>query len=84
MRLQRVATLVSIIAGSDKTVASIVTGHQEFHPLYIGPGNIDNPTQCVHGNGILLCAFLPIPKGRLLDSTLLIGAQFGFHSSQPM
>ena len=39
------AMLISIIAGSDKTVASVATGHQEFHPLYIGPGNINNITQ---------------------------------------
>jgi Plavaka transposase len=54
---------VCIVAGSDKTVASVATGHQEFHPVYIGPGNIDNPTRRAHGNGILPCAFLPIPKG---------------------
>jgi len=55
--------LVSVVAGSDKTVASIATGHQEFHPLYIGPGNIDNTSRRAHGIGLLPCAFLPIPKG---------------------
>jgi hypothetical protein len=35
---------VGIIAGSNKTITSIATGHQEFHPLYVGPGNVDNPT----------------------------------------
>ena len=55
--------LVTVIAGSDKTVASVATGHQEFHPLYVGPGNVDNPTRRAHGNGFLPCAFLPIPKG---------------------
>ena len=57
---------VSIVAGSDKTVASVATGQQEFHPLYIGPGNIDNPTRRAHGIGIMPCAFLPIPKGIVL------------------
>ena len=33
------AMLVGIVAGSDKTVASVATGHQEFHPVYVGPGN---------------------------------------------
>lgn len=56
---------VSIVSGSDKTVASVATGHQEFHPLYVGPGNVDNPTRRAHGIGILPCAFLPIPKGML-------------------
>jgi hypothetical protein len=55
--------LVSVIAGSDKTVASVATGHQEFHLVYVGPSNIDNPTCCAHGIGFLPCAFLPIPKG---------------------
>jgi Plavaka transposase len=57
---------VAIIAGSDKTVASIATGQQEFHLVYIGPGNVDNPTRRVHGIGIAPCAFLPIPKGMFL------------------
>ena len=60
------AMFVSIVAGSDKTVASVATGQQEFHPVYIGPGNIDNPTRRAHGIGILPCAFLPIPKGMVL------------------
>jgi len=55
--------LVAIIAGSNKTVTSITTGHQEFHPLYVGPGNVDNPTRRAHGVGFMPCAFLPIPKG---------------------
>src|ERR1700731_3574097 len=59
------AMLISIVAGSDKTVASVATGHQEFHPLYISPGNIDNSTRRAHGIGILPCAFLPIPKGAI-------------------
>jgi len=57
------AMFVSIFSGSDKTVASVATGQQEFHPLYISPGNVDNPTQQAHGIGILPCAFLPIPNG---------------------
>ena len=63
--------LVSIVSGSDKTVASVATGHQEFHPLYLGPGNVDNPTRRAHGIGLLPCAFLPIPKGTLFRSLSL-------------
>jgi Plavaka transposase len=63
--------LVSIVSGSDKTVASVATGHQEFHPLYLGPGNVDNPTCQAHGIGLLPCAFLPIPKGTLFRSLSL-------------
>ncbi|KAJ8489753.1 hypothetical protein ONZ45_g13441 [Pleurotus djamor] len=54
--------LVSIVAGSDKTVASVATGHQEFHPVYIGPGNLHNASRRQHGNGMLPTAILPIPK----------------------
>jgi hypothetical protein len=39
------AMLVSIVVRSNKTVAFITSGHQEFHPVYVGPGNIDNPTR---------------------------------------
>ncbi len=59
---------VSVITRSDKAVTSVATGHQEFHPVYIGPGNIDNPTRHAHGIGILPCAFLPIPKGMILST----------------
>ena len=60
------AMLISVVSGSDKTVASIATGHQEFHPLYISPGNIHNTARRAHDIGFLPCAFLPIPKGMFL------------------
>ena len=63
---------VGIVSRSDKTVASVATGHQEFHPLYVGPGNIDNATRRAHGIGILPCAFLPIPKGMFWAETYCI------------
>jgi Plavaka transposase len=61
------AMLVGIVVGSDKTVASVATGHQEFHPVYVGPGNVDNPTWQAHGIRFLPCAFLLIPKGIFLN-----------------
>ena len=63
---------VGVVSGSDKTVASVATGHQEFHPLYVGPGNVDNPTRRAHGISILPCAFLPIPKGTFRLSVYFI------------
>jgi hypothetical protein len=54
---------VGIITGSNKTIASVATGHQEFHPLYVGPGNVDNPTRQAHSARLMPCTFLPIPKG---------------------
>jgi hypothetical protein len=56
--------LVPIIAGSNKTTTSVGTGHQEYHPFYVGPGNIDNTARRSHSSGILPCAILPILKGK--------------------
>jgi hypothetical protein len=42
---------------------SVATGHQEFHPVYIGAANISSVARRSHGSGILPAAILPIPKG---------------------
>ncbi|KAJ7800645.1 hypothetical protein B0H14DRAFT_3092576 [Mycena olivaceomarginata] len=54
--------LVPLGAGSDKTTVSVATGHQEYHPVYVTPGNITNIVRRAHGNGVLPASFLPIPK----------------------
>ncbi|KAH9965083.1 hypothetical protein BJV74DRAFT_911363 [Russula compacta] len=36
------AMFVPIVAGSDKTTVSVATGHQEYHPVYMSPGNLTN------------------------------------------
>ena len=54
--------LVPIISGSDKTTVSVVTGDQEYHPVYQSPGVITNTARQAHGNAVLPVAFLPIPK----------------------
>ena len=59
--------LVPVVGGSDKTTVSIATGHQEYHPVYISPGNISNTARCGHGNGVMPVAFLPIPKSMLFS-----------------
>ncbi|KIJ62152.1 hypothetical protein HYDPIDRAFT_30701 [Hydnomerulius pinastri MD-312] len=53
---------VPIVAGSDKTTVSVATGHQEYHPVYMSPGNLTNTARRAHGNSFLPVAFLPIPK----------------------
>lgn len=40
-----------------------MTGHQEYHPVYVSPGNLSNTARRGHGIGVLPVAFLPIPKG---------------------
>jgi hypothetical protein len=53
---------VPVIAGSDKTTVSVATGHQEYHPVYISPGNLTNTARRAQGSAFLPVAFLPIPK----------------------
>jgi hypothetical protein len=54
------------VMGSDKTMVSVVTGNQEFHPFYGSPGMISSIAHCGHGSGVLLYAMLLIPKGLLV------------------
>ena len=67
----RGAMLVPIIAGSDKTTVSVATGHQEFHPVYAGAGNLDNTTRRSHSQGMEPIALLPIPKSESVLSVVL-------------
>jgi Plavaka transposase len=53
---------VPIITGSDKTTVSVVTGHQQYHLVYMSSGNLMNTAWCAHGNSVLPVAFLPILK----------------------
>ncbi|KAH9986224.1 hypothetical protein BJV77DRAFT_1061839 [Russula vinacea] len=56
------AMFVPVVAGSDKTTVSVATGHQEYHPIYMSPGNLTNIARHSQGNMLLPVAFLPIPK----------------------
>ena len=49
--------------GADKTTVSVATGNQEYHPLYMTPGNVHNDVRCAHRDAVSVLAFLPIPKG---------------------
>lgn len=57
--------LVPVGGGLDKTTVLVATGHQEYHPFYITPGNISNVARRGHGNGVIPVAFLPIAKGEI-------------------
>jgi hypothetical protein len=63
---------VPVVAGSDKTTVSVATGHQEFHPVYMSPGNITNVARRAHGNSVLPIAFLPIPKSEFSHSAYMV------------
>ncbi|KAH9161473.1 hypothetical protein EDB89DRAFT_1913859 [Lactarius sanguifluus] len=56
------AMFVPIVMGSDKTTVSIATRHQEYHLVYMSPGNLSNIARRAHGNALLPVTFLPIPK----------------------
>ena len=60
----RGCTLAVVIAGSDKTTVSIATGHNEYHPLYMGLGNVENDVRKADRGAIAVVAFLAIPNSK--------------------
>jgi Plavaka transposase len=66
------AMLVPIILGSDKTTVSIATGQNDYYPLYLSIGNIHNNTCCAHQNGLILLAFLAIPKSMFMVVSCIV------------
>lgn len=61
---------IPVILGSDKTTVSVATGQNDFYPLYLSIGNVQNYIRRVHKNTLVLIGFLPIPKGLSLLVTL--------------
>ncbi|KAI1786592.1 hypothetical protein LXA43DRAFT_897672 [Ganoderma leucocontextum] len=59
--------LVTVMCGADKTTVSTGTGNQEFHPMYLGVGNIHNDMRRAHREAVIPIAFLAIPKGERED-----------------
>ena len=59
---------VPVVVGSDKTIVSVMTGHQEYHPVYMSPGNLTNIARRAQGDAVLPVAFLPIPKSMFFCS----------------
>jgi len=78
------AMLVPIILGSDKTTVSVMTGNNEYYPLYGSIGNVHNNVRRAHRGAVALIAFLAIPK---TDKSYADDAKFRkfrrqlFHSS---
>lgn len=58
--------VVPLLLGSDKTLASNATGQNEFHPLYLSPGNVKNSVRRAHRDALVLIGFLAIPKSTFL------------------
>ena len=61
------STFVPIILGSDKTTVSVVTGQNDYYPLYLSIGNIQNKIRRAHCNGVVLIGFLAMPHSRCLS-----------------
>ncbi|KAJ7220364.1 hypothetical protein C8J57DRAFT_1440391 [Mycena rebaudengoi] len=53
---------IPVVRGSDKTMVSVATSNQEYHPFYSGPGVLSRMAHRGHSNGMLPTAFLAIPK----------------------
>jgi len=62
------ATFSPIILGSDKTTVSVATGQNEYYPLYLSLGSIQNHVCRAHRNALTLIGFLAIPKSTLIAS----------------
>lgn len=56
------SVFVPLILGSDKTMVSVGTGNNEYYPLYLSIGNVQNNVRRGHQDALVLIAFLAIPK----------------------
>ena len=57
--------------GSDKTTVSVATGQNDYYPLYMFLGNLDNSARRAHRDSVLPLAFLAIPKGALAYTAII-------------
>lgn len=57
--------LTPIVLGADKTTVSVLTGHQQYHPMYMSLGNVHNEMWRAHRDTLVPLAFLAIPKREL-------------------
>ena len=55
------STLVPILLGSDKTIASVGTGNVEYYPLYMSIRNLHNDIRHAHRGGVAAIGILAIP-----------------------
>jgi len=49
--------LVPLILGADKTTVFCRTGQNEYHPVYLSIGNVDNSVRRAHHDALLPVAF---------------------------
>lgn len=56
------AMLVPVLLGSDKTTTSVATGDNEYYPLYLSIGNVQNNIRRAHRDAVEVIAFLAVTK----------------------
>ncbi|KAG1726100.1 hypothetical protein EDB19DRAFT_1945348 [Suillus lakei] len=56
------STFVPVILGSDKTTVLVVTGANDYYPLYVSIGNIRNSVRRAHRDAVAIIGFLAMPK----------------------
>ncbi|TFK61919.1 hypothetical protein BDN72DRAFT_751411, partial [Pluteus cervinus] len=54
------AVFAPIVMGSDKTTVSVVSGQNEYYPLYASLGNVQNHVRRAHRNALTVIGFLAI------------------------
>ena len=54
--------LTPVVLGADKTTVSVISGHQQYHPVYMSLGNIHNEMRRAHREAVTPLAFMAIPK----------------------
>lgn len=63
---------VPIILGSDKTTVSVATGQNDYYPVYMSIGNIHNNVRRAHTEGVVVIAFLAMPKSESIGCLLFM------------
>ena len=77
-------SLVVAIAGSDKTTVSIATGQNEYYPLYMSLGGVENVVRRADRGAVVVVAFLAIPASRFLSSLLRHAHLIGLKMTENM
>jgi len=74
--------MVPLVLGSDKTLVSNATSLDEFHPLYILPGNVKNSVHHMHCNALIPIRFLAIPKSTFSSASYKSLGSYGFQAAE--
>ncbi|KAG1724585.1 uncharacterized protein EDB91DRAFT_1255178 [Suillus paluster] len=71
---------VPIILISDKTMVSVATRNNEYYPLYVSIGNVQQHVQHAHRDAVAIIGFLAMPKEYAEDPKFRAFRHQLFHS----